>query len=241
MIYESISFPVEEETLVGSAVLATAGSSPQILFLHGAGKSNKERALPLAERLASEHGISSFLFDFSGHGQSSGSLQTSSLEKRVREATDAVRAGRLQPNFSVCAFSMGAHVALSIIDTHQVSSLNLFYPAVYPTGAQSLQFGPEFSASIRREGAWRNSRRFDSLGRFEGALLVAVGDQDEIIPPDLPQKLVEAAPKARSRELVMISRGTHTLLPDIYASEELFKQITNKVVVNVSYAGSRRK
>lgn len=65
MITRDLSFAAGEELLAAKRVTPDGPVSARMLFLHGAGKAVKERALPLAERLAVNHSIESFLFDFS--------------------------------------------------------------------------------------------------------------------------------------------------------------------------------
>jgi pimeloyl-ACP methyl ester carboxylesterase len=190
--------------------------------------------MPLAEALADDFGVSSVLFDFSGHGQSTGALTESSLAKRVSEAHAAIKAVQFEDNFSICAFSMGAHVALELIPEYTIRSLILFYPAVYPTGAYCLPFGPTFSAEIRRPDEWRQSLVFDHLGTFGGGLFVLIGDRDEVIPPDLPPMLISTARNARRKDIAYIPGGSHNLLPDICARKPLFADVCSRIAAYTS-------
>jgi esterase/lipase len=89
MIHKKVSFQADNEKLSGETILANPDDLPQILILHGAGQATKERAKPLAERVVNETGQGVLAFDFSGHGESSGELNQSSLQKRVNEANAA--------------------------------------------------------------------------------------------------------------------------------------------------------
>jgi len=123
-------FTVGDELLSGHVVTDDLGHRPRLLFLHGAGKSNKERARPLALELAGQ-GVAAFGFDFSGHGKSSGELGRSSLAKRLREAEGALTYLARDRPISLCAWSMGAHVALELARRVEVENLFLFAPAIY--------------------------------------------------------------------------------------------------------------
>lgn len=64
----------------------TLGEPPvDLVWLHGGGRSTKERSVPMAEKLLALD-ISSVTFDHSGHGESTGSLSESSLTRRERQA-----------------------------------------------------------------------------------------------------------------------------------------------------------
>src|SRR4051794_17833447 len=103
---EKISFQVGNERLVGQLVLSHTKEKPSVLFVHGAGKATKERSQPLAERLA-ERSISSFAWDCSGHGESTGTMNHSSLQKRTIEAQMALTYTDPNQPLSICGFSMG--------------------------------------------------------------------------------------------------------------------------------------
>lgn len=159
-----ISFNANKERLAGRLIIPLVLQSKSgILFLHGAGKSNKERSQPIAMRLAEEYGIPSFLFDFSGHGGSTGNLESSSLQKRIQESIEAAQASGFSNSMTVCAFSMGGHVALELLDDLQIQNLVLFYPAVYTDLANKISFGdPAFSEMIRKKKVGNQARRLES-------------------------------------------------------------------------------
>jgi len=117
-----------QETLIGEFLTRNPDDAPQLLFLHGAGQANKERAKPLAEAIVDATGLGAFLVDFSGHGESSGELSASSLKKRTHEAEAAWPFLADDKPLAVFAFSMGGHIALELLANHKIESLILFYP-----------------------------------------------------------------------------------------------------------------
>lgn len=60
-------------------------SGTTVLFLHGAGTSEKGRLGALMDDFAAR-GCRALAFDFSGHGESSGELRELSLARRLRQA-----------------------------------------------------------------------------------------------------------------------------------------------------------
>jgi pimeloyl-ACP methyl ester carboxylesterase len=230
LVNQEASFFSGDEKLSSRFVLSAENNIPQLLFLHGAGKSSKERALPLAERLAARHDISSFLFDFSGHGESTGDLSNSSLKKRVQETIDAIDFAGFEEPISVCGFSMGGHIALELLKTRNVKNIILFYSAVYATKAVEIPFGnPEFSSILRTEDSWKKSNVWESIKNFRGNLFVITGEKDSVVPPEIPKMIVANAEQAKNRKLLIIPKAPHLLLPIIYDSENLMEEICAKI------------
>jgi uncharacterized protein len=228
-------FRAGHETLAGLFVLADKpDAKPELLFLHGAGNSTKDRSLPIAVKLASDYGISSFAFDFSGHGESTGNLQESSLKKRLDEARVALAFAGFDEKVSLCGFSMGGHIALELSSEISVRGLILFYPAVYADQAFDLRFGPEFSSVIRQENSWRNSRLFDAVRTFAGNLLIVVGEQDRVIPFDVSRLLLEHATAATATRLVTVPNAPHVLLPELYRLPDLFSSVCDTMSQYIS-------
>lgn len=227
-VNDDVTFQVDTETLSGRFIRGGdtgLNSKPSVLFLHGAGKATKERALPLALQFADE-GITSFAFDFSGHGESTGTLANSSLQKRLREAEAAVSFAGFRGGYAICAFSMAGHIALEMLERNPIGTLLLFYPAVYSSDAFPLCFGdPSFTRTIREDGSWKQSRAFELLESFTGNLLIVVGAQDEVIPSDVIKQLDVCSRRAAKKKIVTIENAPHLLLPTLLNSSQLFKEI----------------
>jgi dienelactone hydrolase len=227
MMSQDISFSAGTETLAGRLVLPSSGTpKAQALFLHGAGGAVKERGQPIAVELADAFDTSSFLFDFSGHGASSGTLQGSSLAKRVAEAKSALVASKFNGPVTVCGFSMGGHIALELLDHTNVNALALFYPAIYSRSVRDTQFGDSsFTEGIRKPESWRDSTALDPLRRFSGHLLVLIGEKDNVIPRGVIDLIVAAASQVKSSRVVSIRDAPHLLLPKLIEQPMLFQDV----------------
>lgn len=230
VIKKETSFFSGDEKISSCLISSKQNPAPDLLFLHGAGKSSKERALPLAEKLSSEYDIDSFLFDFSGHGGSTGDLSNSSLEKRVHEAVDAINYAKFVEPLSICGFSMGGHIALELFKYKQIKNIILFYSAVYATEAFKIPFGnQEFSAILRQKESWEKSNIWQLIKNFTGNLFVISGEKDEVVPSEIPKLLVSSAVKAKNKELLILPEAPHLLLPVIYNSPDLMDDICRKI------------
>ncbi len=114
-----------------------------VVFSHGFDSSkDSPRSVPLAEKLA-EHGIASFLIDFTGHGESQGLKTDSTIEQQTFDLESALDfAGGLEQvdenRLALHGSSSGSLVALNLCltDDRPVTAVlraprtNSYYPAV---------------------------------------------------------------------------------------------------------------
>lgn len=230
-----VNFQAGNEDLSGQIVSLHHDSHPEILFLHGAGQATKERALPIMEKLA-EAGIDSFSFDFSGHGESTGILNASSLKKRVAEANEALKYLDDAKEWSICAFSMGGHIALELLKTHpKIKNLFLFYPGIYTQEAYNVPFDERFSTIIRQENSWQNAMVVDSLESFAGNLLVVIGENDKVIPKGVIEMIDKKSTNAVKKEIIWVPNAEHLLLPVIFNDKKLFDCIVQTIVAYIKH------
>jgi uncharacterized protein len=226
---QQIQFNAGNEKLVGETIVCQPHTRPQLMFLHGAGQATKERGRPLTEAIVETTGLGAFLFDFSGHGGSSGALSESSLKKRTEEAEVAWQFLAKDKPQALFAFSMGGHIALELLKHHQVETLVLFYPGVYTRQAFDLPFDGRFSAEIRKDQSWRDASVFDNLRSFTGNLLIVYGENDVVVPKEIITLIYDAAANAAHKELYIIPNVPHLLLPTVYQDPDLMRQVQDKI------------
>lgn len=222
-------FQVGTEQLVGE-VVAKEGQAIKILFLHGAGQSTRDRVKPLALEL-SEHGIGSFIFDFSGHGESTGTLGGSSLRKRIEEAKAALCYLDHDGPIMVCGFSMGGHVALELLHIEpRIDSLALFAPAVYARSAVEVGFSEGFSAIIRAPRSWEGTGVTEYLESFEGSLTIYMGEMDTVIPESVIELLQHSAQRAHSVTVVKVPGVVHELAAWMNSTPKALQGIAERII-----------
>ena len=135
---------------------ATPGECGNVLLLHGAGASARNKFSILRHALEAL-GVGMTCFDCIGHGETGGEISESSLLSRTRQAEAVIAHRGLDAPLSLVGFSMGAYNAIRLTQTHEVGSLILIVPGVYTPSAYGLPFGPQFSSTIRRERSWEES------------------------------------------------------------------------------------
>jgi len=207
-----VPFPgrlIQADHLAGSSALPT-------LLIHGAGQSERGRFAPLRSALH-RRGIGSTAFDCVGHGQTGGLLCESSLASRTRQAVAVADARHGASPLALVGTSMGAYNAIKLLEVRQVESLVLVVPGVYTPVAYELPFDAGFSAAIRKPRSWEATDAWDILGRFTGRLLVIAAQNDAVIPPEIPARLVDVARYASWRQLHVVADAQHNRLFSLLA------------------------
>lgn len=224
----SFSLQIDQEIIAVSQVKHTdtqkQENQPTVLFLHGAGSAHQWRTAYLVERL-SKHDIGSVSFDFSWQWASSGAMNDSSLKRRVKQTLWVL--SQLDPlgPITVCASSMGAHVALKLLDYIAVENIVLFVPGIYDRAAYDVWFGDWFSEIIRQAESWRNSDVYELLAEFRGNFLVVTAEYDDVIPEWVITLLSDHAQQVRSKTFVTLPDAPHQIHNWIAAQETVADNI----------------
>ncbi|MER6084329.1 alpha/beta fold hydrolase [Streptomyces sp. NPDC001833] len=203
------------ERLSGVRAPAARGTDgtggPVAVLLHGAGNGSERRLRPLLAEFAA-HGCPALAFDFSGHGESTGTLGELSLRRRFEQATAVIdaQAGPERPLILV-GFSMSGQTVADLVRHYgdRARAIGLWSPAVYTPQAWDVPFGDgtgRFTELIRTPDAWRTSPALEVLRSYAGRAVLAVPGTDAVIPPQVTAALQDAL---RTR-----SRYTRFELPD---------------------------
>lgn len=207
-------FSFQHEGLRIFGTRRTVGKSkPTVLSLHGAGSSTRMRSSYLLTELA-DRGHSSVTLDFSGHGESEGSLSESSLELRLHQAIAACEYVGADVKV-IIGSSMGAHVAATLIPHMGPQGLILFCPAAYAMEAQSVPFNEEFTEILRTPGSFKNSMAFRSVMGFSGQVRIFIGTDDQVIPEEVIEAYEVAGGTAVTvRRFIGVSHQIHAWLEE---------------------------
>ncbi len=182
-----------------------------LLLLHGAGQADRASYLPLRQHLQSQQ-IASSAFDFIGHGETGGSLLGSSLRQRVEQALAVYRHCHADNRpVALLGSSMGAYIALRLLEQLPCSHLILQVPGVYTSQAFDAPFGPDFSAMLRQPLSWLDSDAWSRLQQFRGHVLIVAAEQDTVIPRMLVEKLHASTSQCHSSQLLWLAGAGHQL------------------------------
>ena len=205
---EPFALPYAGRQMIGERLVPPAPRR-ELLILHGAGQARRTHHVGLRACLAAD-GVASTDFDFIGHGETGGELTGSSLASRLEQASQVAATLPAGP-LALLGSSMGAYVALRLLEQVECTHLALVVPGVYTPQAFEVPFGPAFSALLRQPGSWRDSDAWSRLAAFRGHLLIVMAEQDEVIPAEIPQRLLGAAVNAASRTVHVVPAAPHRL------------------------------
>ena len=231
MIQKSFSMKINKEIIAGTIFSKdNINIPPQFVFLHGAGSGVKERVLSIAAPIINHH-INILAFDFSGHGESSGELKKGCLEKRVHEAKLVMHQFCLEEKpLIICGSRMGGFIAIKLLEFFKISTLILLCPALYTKKAYAIPFDSGFTEVIRSPESWKQTDVFPLLKNFTGRILIVMGGKDEVIPPGVIELIDFHTPKAKQKELYVISNCPHSITTWIYDRESEQKKLHQKIL-----------
>ncbi|MFI9610380.1 alpha/beta hydrolase [Streptomyces sp. NPDC052023] len=125
----------------GERLAGVTGGDPDApataVVLHGAGRSDKRRLLPLLREFVAR-GCGGLAFDFSGHGESTGELRELSLRRRFLQAVSVIDSRVPADRALILAgFSMSGQTVADLAAHYgdRVAALALCAPAVYAAEA----------------------------------------------------------------------------------------------------------
>lgn len=183
------------------------------VLLHGGGTAGGERLHPVARQLAAQ-GTPAAVPDFSGHGQSTGTMSTLSLERRHRQAAAVIDAC-CDPDrrLLLLGFSMSGQTVGDLLGTHghRVETIALCAPAVYPKAAWHTPFDRRFTTQIRVQGAWADSGALENFSRYTGHAVLVLPEHDSVIPPAVSRAVSAALSGHSTLETVTFPGSDHRL------------------------------
>ena len=222
-----IQVDFEGHTLIGDVL--SDGSPPQLLILHGAGDSCRQRFQLLRKDLFAA-GISSAAFDFVGHGDTGGDLKSSSLLSRRLQARRVVEALNLQQPLALIGASMSAYTAVKLLEHYRIKNLILIVPAMYAARADSIPFNQGFTEIIRQPQSWIHSDAWPLLAAYRGRLLIVTAEHDRVIPRDVIDRIYNSAANAAQRELYIAPGASHFVFTDLRSGNpEQFQYILGRI------------
>lgn len=226
--YRSFRVPFDRLTLCGD-MLSEDGAA-DVLTLHGAGETGRQRVRYLRERLLAE-GISSCCFDFIGHGETGGDIKNTSLLERTQQACRIIDTRNIRRPLRIIAASMGAYTAVKLLEHYAVEKLVLLVPAMYAADAYRVTFGNGFTDIIRAPNSWMNSDAWEILSTYTGDLFIIAAGRDEVIPKGVIDRIRASAVRARTLMLFTAPDAPHfvfTYLRSNASSE--FEQVFERMV-----------
>ena len=213
MSTRKVSFQASGGTLKGTLFLPESYSHPNsaVLFIHGWSSSESgyaKRAEPLAKL-----GYMCLTFDLLGHGSSSGSLETVTLEENISAVVAAYDLLASEKDvdkdaISIVGTSYGGYLASVLTSKRKAKSLVLRVPAIYKdesrskskssTGLQLLD-----SSAKKEELSPRNNTALRAISEFKNKILLIEAEKDKIIPHETTDLIIKAAKPGKLTHVVI--------------------------------------
>ena len=159
------------------------------------------------------------------------------FKKRVDEAKVALKFLAKDEPTTICAFSMGGHIALELLRSHRIDNLILFSPAIYTPKAFEVPFDDRFTKIIRQKDSWKKAKVVELLRSFIGKILVFYGENDEVIPRDAITLIYNNAKRATQKELIVFPGVTYNLIEAALVNTSLMNTISSKIIEFVGQEG----
>jgi uncharacterized protein len=67
-----------------------------------------------------------------------------------------------------------------------------------------VPFGSEFTSIIREPESWKNNNTKEMLREFSGQILIVMGNEDNVIPAEIPRIIIDNAIRTTKREIHFI-------------------------------------
>lgn len=210
LFYEDVRLPVltwegKVERLHGWWIPAAShqsGQSPVLLYLHGNG-GNISTNLGQAQRFQ-QWGFSVFLIDYRGYGDSQGQFPTEAEVYRDAQAAwdYLVQRRRIEPaDIFIYGHSLGGAIAIDLA-VRQPQAAGVM---VENTFTSLREMADRESIYRLFPVDWLLNHRFDSLSKLrllQVPLLLIHGLADRTVPPEMGQRLYEAASVPKRQLLV---------------------------------------
>ncbi len=226
---KSFIFKVKDENIAGMILSKKENIDlPKFVYLHGAGIGQKERVNSISLPILNS-GINILAFDFSGHGESTGELKKSSLQKRVNEAKEIIDHFASKEPLTICGSSMGGYVSIKLLEHFKIDTLILFCPALYDKNAYSVRFDEGFTEILRSPESWKNTDVLSLLENFTGKLLIIIGEKDEVIPKGVIDLINNHTPNAKKKEIYIIPNCPHRMIDWLKDKEAELNHLHQKI------------
>jgi esterase/lipase len=191
--------------------------NPGVIFFHGLTSSEKGY-IPYAEKLA-EYGIVGLTLSVRGHGESEGDFTKLTVKDVIIDGLNAydffAKYEFIDPNrIGLLGKSIGGAIVSCVSAQRKVKSILLTMPAAYTDEMMRMPFSqiePIVHKIFRNMDKISETKACQAIAKFEGDLLVVIGEKDDIVPLDVTSEYFNIAKKAHRKKKVITKDSLHVL------------------------------
>jgi hypothetical protein len=229
LAYEEVRFAAADGTALHGWFLPGDAGRPLVVFCHGnAGNiSHRLESLDLLHGL----GLSVFIFDYRGYGQSAGTPSEEGTYADARGALAWLRQRGWTPAQMVYfGESLGAAVAVQLALEHPPAGLVLEAPFT-----SIAAMGRHHYLLLHLLLGWLLDARYDNLDKIDrvrSPLLIIQGEADSIVPPAMARRLYEAAGGPKTLRLIPGANHNDLLFTGGSAYREAWREFLTALAGN---------
>jgi len=202
--FEDVFFSAADGTKLHGWYIHGEAGKPVIVFCHGNAGNISHRVYNL--RRFRDLGLSVFIFDYRGYGQSEGKTTEIGSYDDMRGAIDWLKSRGWQVEQMIYfGRSLGAGVALQL--ALELPPAGLVLESAF-TSIKAM--GQKHYPLLWLLAGWALDARYDNLtkiGQLQAPLLIFHGERDDIVPISMGKELFDAAPQPKS--FYPIARAGH--------------------------------
>lgn len=199
---QQLRFASGPHMLRASFVQAKKSTAPALMIFHGDDEEISQWA-PVQKRLY-ERGISTFVFDYSGYGASTGRPSVLQIQQDGRIAYQHfVKHTQQASTRSVLGFSLGTAALLDVVNDLKPAPARVVLAGAFTTAREAAVSTGVVSKWIAwaLPNVWNNEAR---IQRVQQPLLIVHSRSDEVIPFEHAQRLNQAASEAHTPHQLMV-------------------------------------
>lgn len=201
MEYEDVYFQTSDGVTLNAWLISPAADSPMVLWFHGNAGNIGDRVENA--RLLYDRGLALCMVDYRGYGKSEGSPSEKGVYLDGQAAYDYLASRGVAPDkLIIFGRSLGAAVAVFVASRNECAGVVLESAMTNMADMARVHY-----PIIPGLGSLKN--KFNSIGRIaslRSPILFIHGDEDEIVPYELGQRLFEAAKAEKDFYTI---RGAH--------------------------------
>lgn len=184
-----------------------------VFIVPGFSQLGTKRYIELQKDLA-HRSVSSFVFDYTGIGQSKGNINQTKVSDLINDTRSAfsVYIDKLPcKNLFIVGYCIGSYNVLRVLDeVSRVTGIILVSPPAYSDKVDNLCLDSSTVEFVRSASYDKNSKVYASLANYKKRALVIFGDNDKEIPSEIKCRYKNI--KSRMLKHLNIPGGKHSLL-----------------------------
>mgnify|MGYP001178317179 FL=1 len=204
LAYRDVHFPADDGTTLHGWYLPGDPNKPLLLFFHG-NAGNISHRLDNLKHLR-ELGLSTFIFDYRGYGNSLGTVSEQGTYSDARGALHyLLKQGWSAKRMIYFGRSLGAAVALKMALENPPAALVMESPF---TSVSAM--GRHHYPLLSLVAGWLVQARYENLLKIadlKAPLLIFQGERDIIVPPSMARQLYRKAPQPK--QLIILPGAGH--------------------------------